>query len=212
MAKKVNSERILYLLKSDGPQTAQTLAHTLDMTSMGSRQHLQVLESEGLVSTFDKAEKRGRPAKYWQLTPAGHQRFPDRHAELTIQMLDSVKSIFGDEGLNKMITQREQHTQALYLSSIKPSDSLENKVAKLTHLREQEGYMAVYEPHQKGFLLIENHCPICAAAASCQNFCRSELATFRTVLGESVHVERVEHILNEARRCSYYIYEQPATK
>jgi predicted ArsR family transcriptional regulator len=28
-------------------------------------------------------------------------------------------------------------------------------------------------------LLIENHCPICAAAEACQGFCRSELEVFQ---------------------------------
>ena len=33
--------------------------------------------------------------------------------------------------------------------------------------------MAEVEPQDDGsLLLIENHCPICAAATSCQSFCR----------------------------------------
>jgi predicted ArsR family transcriptional regulator len=54
-------------------------------------------------------------------------------------------------------------------------------------------------------LLVENHCPICAAARACQNFCRSELDVFRRVLGPDVQVERVEHQLAGARRCAYRI-------
>lgn len=56
-----------------------------------------------------------------------------------------------------------------------------------------------------GFLLIENHCPICAAAAACQGLCRSELAVFRAVLGSDVVVDRVDHILAGARRCAYRV-------
>ncbi len=43
------------------------------------------------------------------------------------------------------------------------------------------------------FMLVENHCPICAAATVCVSFCRSELETFRAVLGADI--ERSEHIL-----------------
>jgi hypothetical protein len=38
-------------------------------------------------------------------------------------------------------------------------------VAELARIREEEGYMAEWNPEQDGSLfLIENHCPICAAA------------------------------------------------
>ena len=57
----------------------------------------------------------------------------------------------------------------------------------------------------KGVLLVENHCPICAAAKACQQFCRSELRVFQEALGDDVTVERVDHILAGARRCAYLV-------
>ena len=55
------------------------------------------------------------------------------------------------------------------------------------------------------FLLVENHCPICAAATACQGFCISELDLFRSVLGPGVDVERTEHIVAGDRRCAYRV-------
>ena len=60
-----------------------------------------------------------------------------------------------------------------------------------------------------GYLLSENHCPICVAAKACQGLCRSELALFRAALGPGVEVERQEHILAGARRCAYRIRPRP---
>ena len=54
------------------------------------------------------------------------------------------------------------------------------------------------------YLLLENHCPICAAAEACQGFCRSELLLFRALLAPAT-VERTEHILDGARRCAYRV-------
>jgi len=66
--------------------------------------------------------------------------------------------------------------------------------------------MAEVEPQADGtLLLVENHCPICAAARECQNFCRSELDVFRRVLGPGCAVQREEHILAGERRCVYRI-------
>jgi predicted ArsR family transcriptional regulator len=61
-------------------------------------------------------------------------------------------------------------------------------------LREAEG----------SYLLIENHCPICAAAAAWQGFCRAELALFEMLLAPAA-VTRTEHVLAAARRCAYRV-------
>ena len=58
-----------------------------------------------------------------------------------------------------------------------------------------------------GMLLIENHCPICAAATFCQGFCRAEKAIFENILGAGTRVERMEHIVKGGRRCTYRIRE-----
>ena len=62
--------------------------------------------------------------------------------------------------------------------------------------------MAEWRSDDVGFLLLENHCPICAAAAACQGFCRAVLDIFRAVPGPAAMVERTDHILAGARRCA----------
>jgi predicted ArsR family transcriptional regulator len=63
----------------------------------------------------------------------------------------------------------------------------------------------VIEQSSNALLLVENHCPICAAAETCQKLCSTELEVFRTVLGSAVTVERMEHILQGDRRCAYRV-------
>ena len=86
-----------------------------------------------------------------------------------------------------------------------PPMGLDRKVASLAAIRRREGYMAEWRRRDGGFVLIENHCPICAAATACQGLCRDELRLFREVLGPGVRVERSEHVLDGARRCAYRI-------
>lgn len=200
-----NADRILFLLKTRGPQTAQALAETLGMTAQGARQHLARLAAEELVDHDDRREKVGRPSRYWSLSEAGHDRFPDSHAGLTVDLIDSVRRVFGPAGLDRLIADREARQEAAYRAATGPADSLEERVAALAAMREREGYMAEWRREGEGWLLVENHCPICAAAEACEGFCRSELALFRMVLGDEVAVERTDHILAGARRCAYRI-------
>ena len=207
MAKSINSDKILYLLKTRGPQTAKALASVLDMTSMGARQHLQVLESQELISTYDQVEKRGRPSRYWQLTEKANERFPDRHNDLTLHMIDAVKKVFGDEGLDKLIDERENSALIYYQKAVSDCDSVLGRAYALADVRTEEGYMATVEQDGADIWLHENHCPICDAASVCQKFCRSELEIFSKVLGNEVKIQRKEHIIDGARRCSYLIQQ-----
>jgi len=200
------ADQILFLLKTRGPKTAQQLADMLELTSMGARRHLEAAEEKGLVRFEDVAEKVGRPSRRWQLTEAGHARFPDRHADLTLQLITQVRSLFGEAGMDQLITAREVASEALYREAVDDSAALPERVSALALARDVEGYMAEVEPQDDGsLLLVENHCPICAAARECQQFCRSELDVFQRVLGPDCHVERAEHILAGARRCAYRI-------
>ncbi|GKQ51614.1 metalloregulator ArsR/SmtB family transcription factor [Bradyrhizobium sp. Ce-3] len=200
-----SQDRILFELKTRGPQTAAGVGARLDMTPAGVRQHLVKLEAAGLVESGDEREGRGRPRKYWRLTARGHARFPDRHSDLTLDLLRSMHEVFGERGLETLIAHRERVSIADYRKAVGTAGSLRRKLTALARIRSREGYMASVVRDAGGFLLIEDHCPICAAAAACQGLCRSELAVFRAVLGSDVVVERVDHILAGARRCAYRV-------
>jgi len=155
----------------------------------------------------------GRPSRRWSLTDAGHARFPDRHADLTLELINQVRQLFGDEGMDKLIAAREAGSEAAYRALIDDGAQLSERVASLAMARDGEGYMADAEPQPDGsVLLVENHCPICAAATACQKFCRSELAIFQRVLGDDCTVERSEYLLEGGRRCVYRIVPVRATR
>lgn len=204
MGEQSTSERILFELKTKGARPAQYFADKFSISLMGAHKALQTLVDGELVSSFDQAGGRGRPKRFFKLTEKGHGRFPDNHADLTVEIVSDVEDLFGEEGLSQLIAAREKRQLALYADQIK--GSLSDRVKSLARMRNDEGYMARVEPApEEGYLLIEDHCPICAVATSCQGFCRSELDIFKSVLGENVRVERQEHLLADARRCAYLI-------
>lgn len=198
--------RLLHLLKTQGPCSSAQLGDMLGTSGENARQQLTRLARQGLVAQRPRPVGVGRPVIEWRLSEAGHARFPDGHADLASRLILSVRDTLGDEALAKLVEARQGETLALYRDALSDATALEARVERLAEIRTREGYMAEWRREEDGsLLLIENHCPICRAAHTCPDLCRSELTVFRAVLGEDVSVERTEHVLGGARRCVYRI-------
>jgi predicted ArsR family transcriptional regulator len=142
----------------------------------------------------------------WRLTAKGHARFPDTHGDLTVSLIEGIRSMFGEAGLDRLIEARQEALVVSYRQALEPYPDLGDCVGVLTRLRTVEGYMAEFEMQEDGsFVLIENHCPVCAAAKTYQGFRRSELELFRAAFGADISVTHQEHLLSEGRRCVYRI-------
>jgi predicted ArsR family transcriptional regulator len=200
---------IVRLLKTEGPMDSAQLAERLGVTRMAVRQHLYGLEAEKLVSSEDRRGPLGRPARHWRLTREADRLFPDAYAELNVSLIGALGEVFGPGGLKRVIEARKDKQESDYRKRISQRAPLRTRVEELARIRTTEGYMAEMRKDGRGYLLIENHCPICAAASVCQGFCSTELDLFRSVLGADVVVERVEHILSGDRRCAYRISPAP---
>lgn len=199
------NERALWILKTKGPLSVITLAKELNVTTEGARFNILKLASEGLVLSETVSKGRGRPQQIWSLTAIGNSRFPDTHADLTVKLIQKTREILGEKALDAVIEAHSAEIRNSYLNAVSGIDALEKRIQILTEIRNNEGYMAGYTQEDDHFLIYENHCPICAAATICQGFCRSELETFQAVLGEKTIIERLDHIVSGATRCTYKV-------
>ncbi len=199
------TERIIKVLKTQGAQTAGNLAKILGITGEGARLHLLKLAEEGLVQATSESKGVGRPTLNWSLTAVGNARFPNTHGDLSVQLLSTIKAELGEQVLEQIIEKRGEEILTRYLEELQYCRTLEDRIARFAAIRHQEGYIADWLKDDFGYLLIENHCPICAAATATPAICRSELKILKQVLGSEVHVQRVDHILEGARRCAYRI-------
>jgi predicted ArsR family transcriptional regulator len=200
--------QILHRLKTQGAQTASALAAQLQVSPMAIRQHLQHLKTGQWVTYREERRPMGRPVKLWQLTERSTSHFPDSHADLISDLLRSITTVFGGTGLDQLIAERSHRQVETYRAKLADAAATDwqQQVRCMAQLRTQEGYMAeVIEQPDGGLLLVENHCPICVAAQTCQQLCSAELDTFQTVFGSTITIERIEHILRGDRRCAYRV-------
>jgi predicted ArsR family transcriptional regulator len=196
---------VLFLLKTRGPCQTLGVASHLGVSRQAARQQLEKLAAARLVVHTMERAGVGRPRRVWSLSSEGHARFPDSHAQMTVNLIEAARAEFGEVGLERLVARRERAALAAYRDALDGAATLEERLSRLTAARSAEGYMAEWQKlPDASYLLIENHCPICAAAASCQGFCRSELAQFESLLAPA-KVERSEHILAGAIRCAYRV-------
>jgi len=201
--------KIINVLKQLGALDATELARRLGVSAMAVRQHLYELQKEGLVTYTEESRPIGRPAKLWQLTPAADRFFPDRYAELTLSLINSMKEAFGEAGLARLLEIRTREQIQTYQAIMLCKASLKQRLEALAQQRTEEGYMAEVIAQADGtFLLAEKHCPICVVATGCTGLCQMEQEIFQAALGEDVTVERIEHILAGDRRCLYQIAQK----
>jgi predicted ArsR family transcriptional regulator len=199
--------KLLELIKSGGPQTATELAEGLGVTPVAVRQHLQALRRDGLLVYVEERRPVGRPARRWSLSEAALPFFPDSHREFAVGLIEAIDDAFGGEGLQRLIEERIRQQIRRYRRRMPDGEApMEERVAALASLRNEEGYMVEWSADgPNSWVLVENHCPICDAAKVCGKLCAGEPALFQSLLGPDVEVERTEHLLEDSYRCVYRI-------
>jgi predicted ArsR family transcriptional regulator len=203
---KTTGDAILFQLKSLGDAQAETLARRLRISVQAVRQRLERLLAEQLVEFADQPKGRGRPRRMWSLTTQAASLFPDTHAQLTVDLISSIRAELGETALTRLLDRRAQEVTATYRKKLDREPDVGGKLRALAEARSAEGYMARLDEQSDGtYLLVEDHCPICAAATICQGFCSVELKVFRNLLGPEWQIERQDHLLAGARRCTYQI-------
>lgn len=200
-------ERAVGMLKASGPQPLAVLATALKVTVEGARFQMLKLAKEGLVSSTASVTGRGRPQQVWSLTDLGHTRFPDTHAALTVRLMEVMKETLGEVAVAQVISANGDKGTNRYLQEMTAEKGLESRISKFVAIRSKEGYMAQYIKDDDGFILIENHCPICAAAQANRAICNAELKTLQSVFSDTV-IKRIEYIIEGGRRCAYRISAQ----
>jgi predicted ArsR family transcriptional regulator len=189
----------------NGPMTASVLAKDFEMTSEGMRLHLLKLEESGLVRSESQTKGVGRPTILYSLTSMSGKQFPDNHANLTVQILESVQRILGSDALQKLVDDKKAKDFQRYEKALENAITLDEKLERLTDIRNKEGYMAEWSKEGNEWFFFENNCPICKAAAQCDGFCRAEIENIQRLLGEKLDIERTDHTVEGDRRCTYVI-------
>jgi DeoR family transcriptional regulator, suf operon transcriptional repressor len=195
---------MLNALKKRGELRAEELAEIGGITASGTRQHLQALEADGLVTHLEQREGRGRPKHVFKLTPAADALYPRTYSELTNELLEYVQDD-DPELLERIFKRRMKRRLERTQLRLKPLKSPEARLRELTKILDEDGYLADFEVINNGkFRITEHNCAIHAIALRYGQACSTELEFLRLALPGS-KVERVAHMIAGSHVCAYEV-------
>jgi predicted ArsR family transcriptional regulator len=198
---------VLYAVRRIGDATVDDVAEQLGITVSGARQHLSSLAGHGLVEAVEvhpDQPRRGRPRLTYHVTELGDLLFPKAYGALTNELLGYLAET-DDDAVDKLFQRRRDHRIANATARLERHRSVPGKVAELTAILDEDGYLASFERLGRDrFLVVEHNCAIAAVAGRYRQACTSELEFIRAVLPEA-EITRVSHIANGDRRCAYEV-------
>ncbi len=194
--------RILQLLKMRAGMTVGQLTEALHISQMGVRQHLTILEAEGLIAYYREKRGRGRPRHIYQLTDEANSLFPTTYANFAVGLMHEVAKFNGPGFINKVFRGRMKSQLETYQQRL-AGKALRERIEELARIRDEEGYMARFEEAGDDYILTEHNCPIAVIAQEYPHVCEIELALFRQSLGAKV--VREEHLMQGSHKCCYRI-------
>jgi predicted ArsR family transcriptional regulator len=209
-----------------GPVTASDLAATLGLTPAAVRRHLDGLTAQGLVTTWAGAEgaprRRGRPARRFVLTDAGHAAMSTAYDDLAAQLLQFLAATAGADAVRDFAVVRATQLAARYRAAVEAAGSdPHQRAGALARALSTDGYAAsvrsVDDGHAAehttaaapadhataGKQLCQGHCPVQQVATQFPQLCEAETEAFSELLG--VHVQRLATLAHGEHVCTTHI-------
>ncbi|MCW2615632.1 MAG: transcriptional regulator, ArsR family [Frankiales bacterium] len=202
-------ERVRDLLLALGPSTAAVLGDRLGLSPAAVRKHLDALLLDGAVTTREQrprgARGRGRPARLYVLTDAGHADGPSGYDDLATAALRFLEQAGGEEAVERFAQARGAELEGRYAERLRELTP-DARPAALAEALTADGYAASTSEQGLGLQLCQHHCPVQHVAAEFPQLCDAETAALGRLL--DVHVQRLATISHGDGVCTTFI---PAT-
>lgn len=193
--------QILTLLRRRGQMTAAELSDALGIGAVGVRQHLALLDRDGLVHACGVRRGVGRPSHLYTLTIKSEALFPKRYDRLALDALAFVEAQGGEMAIDQLFAERRRKLTAQYAPRLAGKHRAD-QVAELAAILTEQGYMCEWEQlPDGGFAVIEHNCPVDCVARDYPQSCEHELKLYEDVLGVALVREET---LSEGGSCCRY--------
>jgi predicted ArsR family transcriptional regulator len=189
-----------------GPSTAAALGERLGLSPAAVRKHLDALIVDGTVATREDRPRgsrgRGRPARLYVLTDAGHARGPAAYDDLAAGALRFLADAAGEQAVERFAQARVAELEDRYADRLRDTP-VADRPAALAAALSDDGYAATTSEQGTGVQLCQHHCPVQHVAAEFPQLCDAETAALGRLL--DVHVQRLATIAHGDGVCTTHI-------
>lgn len=176
-------QQILDHLREHRDATVKDLGRVLGLTATGIRQHLTVLEQDGLVDSVEVRGRVGRPALRYTLTEAADARYPKQYDQLAGALLEEVRATYGAEGLQRVVRGVATRIADEMRPDVPAEGTATERVEALTKALRSRDIVADWEHDGEAILLHERTCPYPAIARQHSVSCAMDVALVRELSG-----------------------------
>ncbi|MFT3991642.1 MAG: hypothetical protein QM680_09565 [Luteolibacter sp.] len=179
-------------LKLSGGLPVSELARRLGASYMAVKQYCEDLKDLGyLERTRLPRTEVGRPEILYRLTAKADALFPQAGAQFSLDLLEQVRALFGENAPERLIFQYFQSQQEQWKPKLTKAKSLVEKATLLAALREKAGsFGRCRYDAEKGFRIEEYHHPLEAVFIKYPRAILMEVRMLEQLLG--TRVNRVE--------------------
>jgi DeoR family transcriptional regulator, suf operon transcriptional repressor len=196
-------EKILNHIKANIQMTVLELSAQLNITEMAVRRHLQVLETDGLLTSFMKKNMTGRPSKVFQLSELGEDFFPKQYKQIGMDLLQEINRL-DTSIINQAIVSRQERLVNRYRGRFKDKSFI-GQINELAKIQSEMGFMAEANETDSAEVaqIRQSNCPYLEIARDFPEICRNEHKFYEELL----HTKNIEKIssLSRGDSCCHYV-------
>jgi DeoR family suf operon transcriptional repressor len=195
-------QEILDHLRREGQATVKELGELLELTSTGIRQHLTVLERDGLVEAREERGRVGRPALVYRLTEQGDALYPKKYDALANLLLEEARAVMGSHGLHTLLRRAAIRSAAPYLERLE-GRPLEERIREANLIMDERGCLSEFAQDGTDWLIHQYSCPFPNVARRNSAVCILEVEFVRQLVGADARL--VSSLLRGDRSCTYRV-------
>jgi len=199
--------RVLRSLLLNQKRTVNELAEAVDINPISVRHHVTKLEAEGLIVSEEERHGVGRPRLVFSLTPKGMEQFPQRYLQLTLRLLEQLKSSLPEKVLRNIFKEVAEGIVEDLTPDINLEDlDLKERLELLQEVLTAEGFMVEIQEEEGNFYIVEASCPYHHVGEDYPEICVMDQELIAHFVSSTP--KRVECILDGDKQCKYLITDK----
>ncbi len=196
--------RVLRSLLLNQKRTVNELAESVDINPISVRHHVNKLEAEGLIQSEEERHGVGRPHLVFSLTPKGMEQFPQRYLQLTLRLLEQLKSNLSEKVLGNIFKEVAESIARDLTHNVNLEDlDLKERLELLQEVLTSEGFMVNLQEEEGNFYIVEASCPYHHVGEDFPEICIVDHELIAYFAGTTP--KRIECILDGDKQCKYLI-------